>query len=732
MGPAQLERVPLQPLKPTAPDSTPPSELRLALVSAAALFLELLLIRWLGTEVRIFAYLQNTVLVVCFLGLGTGCFRPRRELPLLQVLLPLAALVALVCLPGLGGLTARISGLLDPVAEGFSWSSPGQRRAWGTDLGVVAGLLLTVLLLGLVFLCFLPLGRLLGGLLGEHPRPLRAYSINVAASLAGTWLMVALSALWLAPWVWLVTLGLLLSPFLARSPRARAVELACLVALALLPALQGAPAGALLTVWSPYQKLTFIRPPGAPEGVFLIEVNGTGYQTLLDLDPKRRAADPEDPRAPRGYGQYDLPMRLHPTSRRVLVVGSGAGNDVAGMLRQGAQDTTAVDIDPAIIDLGRRWHAERPYARAEVRVVVDDARAFFARTPERYDLISFGLLDSHTTPSLANTRLDHFVYTRESLVQARALLTEGGVLVLSFQPNHPFIAERLRATLTEAFGQPPLVFAQAPGPLGWGGVLYVCGDLSGVRARLEADPRLAAVVRGGALIPGEPTRSSTDDWPYLYLPGPTVPTLHALLAGLLALLFLASRRWLGAESGRWDRERIHFCALGAAFLLLEVVSITKASVALGSTWWVSAVVISGVLVMVLLANAWVATRPRASPHAAFTALLLACAGVWAFDLAWLTAFPFAARVALVGVITTGPLLFSGVVFARGFAGSAARPQALGANLLGALLGGVLQALSYQVGLRALLLLVGAFYLVAWLTAPRPGAERSLALTAPLP
>ena len=37
--------------------------LTLFLVSVLGLFLELLLIRWIGTEIRIFAYLQNTVLV---------------------------------------------------------------------------------------------------------------------------------------------------------------------------------------------------------------------------------------------------------------------------------------------------------------------------------------------------------------------------------------------------------------------------------------------------------------------------------------------------------------------------------------------------------------------------------------------------------------------------------------------------------------------------------------------
>ena len=64
----------------------------LFLVSVAALFLELLLIRWVGTEVRIFAYLQNTVLVVCFLGLGMGCFTCRRPVVLSAMLIPLAIL----------------------------------------------------------------------------------------------------------------------------------------------------------------------------------------------------------------------------------------------------------------------------------------------------------------------------------------------------------------------------------------------------------------------------------------------------------------------------------------------------------------------------------------------------------------------------------------------------------------------------------------------------------------
>jgi predicted membrane-bound spermidine synthase len=58
-----------------------------------------------------------------------------------------------------------------------------------------------------------------------------------------------------------------------------------------------------------------------------------------------------------------------------------------------------VEIDPAIVALGRARHPNRPYSSDKVRVSIDDARAFFRKDGGSYDLIWFGLLDSHTTPS---------------------------------------------------------------------------------------------------------------------------------------------------------------------------------------------------------------------------------------------------------------------------------------------------------------------------------------------
>jgi len=43
---------------------------RLALISGLSLFLELLMIRWITSEIAVFAYFKNFVLVACFLDLG--------------------------------------------------------------------------------------------------------------------------------------------------------------------------------------------------------------------------------------------------------------------------------------------------------------------------------------------------------------------------------------------------------------------------------------------------------------------------------------------------------------------------------------------------------------------------------------------------------------------------------------------------------------------------------------
>ena len=59
-----------------------------------------------------------------------------------------------------------------------------------------------------------------------------------------------------------------------------------------------------------------------------------------------------------------------------------------------------------------------------------------------------------------------------------------------------------------------------------------------------------------------------------------------------------------------------------------------------------------------------------------------------------------------------PMLFSGIVFVRSFAVAEDKSNALGANLIGALVGALLQSITFITGIKALLLVVAGFYLLS--------------------
>jgi spermidine synthase len=750
-----------EPIPPQVPADFLPRNptLALFLVSVLGLFLELLLIRWIGTEVRIFAYLQNTVLVVCFLGLGMGCLTCRKPFSLRDILLPLFLLTLLLTVPITRLTLGKISEMLSLLGDLVIWRPGVSTSPWQTAVYVGLGLGLTFFLMVLVWDVFVPIGRLMGRLMNDHPQPIRAYSVNVAGSLLGIWLFVGLSLLYQPPVTWCAVLAGLALFFLSKQASARRLEVGLLVGFVGLSWLAGQEKGALELVWSPYQKLAVeklepapadgsavaARVPGMVEltpglegiGEYIVWVNNVGYQVMIDLsDEQVRSDDRRYPPAMRGFSQYDLPSRLHPAPRKLLAVGAGSGNDAAGAVRNGVPDVVAVEIDPAILAMGKRYHPEHPYDLPAVRQVNDDARSFFATTTERFDVISFGLLDSHTTTAMTNARLDHYVYTIESLRQAKSLLNEGGILVLSFEVQKPYIADRMASALREVFAQEPLCFHIPLTGYGSGGVMFVAGDLEAARRQIAGEPRLAALIatwqeEDPVVLTGA-TPVVTDDWPYIYLQSRRIPVLYFFLAVLLVLLLVRGLRRLqtpGLLRG-WNTGHWHFFFLGAAFMLLEVQNISKASVVLGNTWWVNAVIISAILGLILLANWIAAAFPRLPLGPVYALLCASCVALYVTDISRFAFLPYAVKAVVVGGLVSLPMLFGGIVFIRSFVRVPGKDVALGANLLGALVGGLLQSVTFVVGIKALLLMVAALYVAALLTRPR--APASLPAEAPRP
>jgi len=706
------------------------------LISVLGLFLEMLLIRWIGTEIRIFAYLQNTVLVACFLGIGLGCFTCRKPIQLQHTLVPLAILLLLMSIPITRWAFSSTSEMLSVLGDFVIWYNVIMPNLAKTILSVVIGLTLTTILMILIVDIFVPIGRILGRMMDNHPNTIWAYSINIAGSLVGTWLFVLLSFLYQPPFTWFIVFGLLIFIFILWTKTKRKLNLLLLFAIIALSWFIGVAPNTIKLVWSPYQKLAVSEAQRINNVIdkYQILVNNSGYQILVNLSEAHTSANPDFyPPQMKGMSQYDLPLLFHPNAQSFLIVGAGSGNDAAAGVRHGVREITAVDIDPAIIEIGRQFHPEATYSSPSVTVVKDDARSFFATTTKKYDVISFGLLDSHTTTALTNARLDHYVYTIESIERAKALLADGGVLVLTFATQRDYIADRMAVQMEKVFGEEPMVIPIPKSEYGWGGHMFISGDLKTVRNQIAGNPRLGALIdqwqKDSPVLLSHNTKVTTDDWPYTYLESPSIPVLFYLLVVIMLLvLFVSARRWeAGNIAARWRRSHWHFFFLGAAFLLLEVQNVSKASVVLGNTWQVNAVIVSSVLIMALLANFIAYKFPKIPIRAAYTALISISLVLYFVDLAQFAFLPYSAKALIVGGLTTLPMLFSGVIFVRSFAGVEGKDEALGANMIGSLVGALLQSITFLFGIKALLLVVALLYFMSMLTLMLPQKAKQVVL-----
>jgi SAM-dependent methyltransferase len=707
---------------------------RIALLSVLIMFLEMLLIRWAGTELRVFAYLQNGILVAAFLGLGLGARNARQPARLLPSMLALTLVSAVISDPfdwQVGeGVTQGLAAFHDSVVW-FQATGAGWPTYVRTAL-VAFSLVMTLVLLAAVAYSFRPLGQWLGAWMDAHPRPIAAYTANILGSLFGIALFVTATVTLTPPLWWLgaAGVGLAICAIWAEDGRvARAVAVG--LALALPFWAWGTHLG---TLWSPYQKLNLLplkqrvangSEPSHEQCGEVLRVNNVSYMSMLNLERGQMAADPRlyPPNEIR-TSHYMLPHAIVGPRDRVLVVGAGAGNDVAAALENGARQVDAVEIDPAIVSVGRARHPNRPYSSDRVVLSIDDARAHFRKAEGPYDLIWFGLLDSHTNPSAySNVRLDHFVYTRESFEDMKSLLGPSGVVVLFFAPEADWISGRMVRLMTDAFGTSPLAakIETSTVCMGWGGLLLIGGPpeaLAPVRARTESDPELRSRLLDPSVYPAD-VAITTDDWPYLYLPGPRVPRYH-LLVGLACLAIgLALRRALFRPG---EPVNAPMLLLGMGFMLLEVVGVSRAALYFGTTWTVNAYIVGAIFAMILLANL-VASRTRVSltgwPAWGLVASVLALALV---PTAGLAALPLVPRILVAGGFLALPVFFSGLIFVTAWAATERKDLAFGSNLLGSLVGGVASMLSMAIGFRALMLVTLAVYLAALVLLARERAR----------
>lgn len=704
-------------------DASAKEKIRLiVLVTMVSLLLELVMIRWLASVFPVFSFFKNFTLLACFLGLGAGYAVSEKQPCAPALVLPmLASFVAVITLLryDVGANTDVFSAL--PMQEQTSISIWMDKLNWFSLFQHSVPL---YLLLGMSFvlcacICY-PVGQLCGKLLGTTDA-LKAYGLNLMGSIVGVLVLFVMSLFWLPPVIWFAAVGGVLLVFvLARDAKRLPLGVA---SFALLMAVLAWPVQVdIQRIYSPYQLL---EKMAKSDGLMNILSGGSYYQKVFNLSEANRGHEPEEDKYVRAY--YEFPFSFKKRPERVAIVGAGSGNDVAAALRMGAAHVDAIEIDPAIVFLGRSYHPEHPYDDPRVNVIVNDARNFFRTAQNQYDLIIYGVLDSHTALSHAsNLRVDSYVYTREGITEAFKLLKPDGVMSIAFALPNESLGFKLSHILSDipGAGKPLAVRVGYDSKTTTAFVTQKGHDIAMPDANAFAAYGFEDVSQQFAQ-PYPEASIPTDDWPFFYMITRTYPVSYMLALGMILLLSTMFVRKTIGWTGPVERSYLPFFFLGSGFMLVETKAITELGLHLGGTWFVIAATIVLVLVMAFLAN-WMVQRklvPRTS--LAFVGLLASLLlGYFSARNHDLIAFssPLVSLV-VACVVLTIPLFFSGFVFSTLIGKKGINiSTALAYNLMGALFGGLMEYNSMYFGFAFLYLLAMAFYGLAWVFSFEPAVS----------
>lgn len=685
----------------------------IAIVTFGILALELALIRWTSSQVRIFAYFNNMVLICAFLGMGAGVTLGQRKPWLANLALPTLLIISvpIALAPELG-----ITSMRFPDSFMSLWGGDAETRLGWRFFGTLSVFL--SLLSGIVA-TFVFCGTYLGALFSRL-RTLKAYGFDLLGSLMGVLGFSLLTLFGAGPGAWL---ALSVAPFifLLRT----SLSLACGILVVALSWYSGSTA-----IFSPYNRIDLDQAPDSKE--IVLSVNRDFHQFMHDLSDARLQSMDSSPELRQRESLiryiYDFPFKVGGGGKSAIVVGAGTGNDVQAALRNGFEKIISVDIDPVIIHLGQVMHPEKPYDSPKVVPVVDDARAFF----EYYDgppvdVVCYGLLDSHAMfSSMSSLRLDNYVYTVEGIRSAWKHVDKNGVLTVSFSVfAGPWIFDRLYWTIAEATGYAPIAMYHG---MHYGATFVVPRDPTTVN--------IAKFMKFGITYPSKPraeTITTSDNWPFLYLkpghfPFGYIAVLTCILIGAVGLVYFSYGR--SELSSGFD---LPLFLMGAAFLLLETRGVTSVSLLFGSTWIVNSAIFGGILLVILIANSMVDRFAIINVTPWFYLLFAATLFVALFNNIWLVQLPFYLRGMVGALVNALPIGIAGFIVPSLLNRAKSATAALGSNLLGSVVGGCLEYLSTVIGLRSLALMSLGLYVMAFLifkrrnSIPTAGAVKNQAV-----
>ena len=651
------------------PGVRPGDQIRLAFASFLMLFVELALIRWTAANNVFVSTATNFVLLASFLGIGLGFLNARSGRDFLRW-----APVAFALLVGFVLAFPVILASLNVGASPYKGLQGMGALPRPVSLGII--FVLTVAVMA-------GFGQAVSRLFFRF-KPLAAYRLDIAGSLAGIIVFSALSFLDLAPLAWGVIAAGGLVVLLGRGTKWWQWTAVAVVVLLL-----GMDSFAPHEQWSPYYKLS-VEKLGTKTPAVYVTANNVPYQAARSLAVLHEQ---------KKFYFYPYSHVTKASLKDELIIGAGTGNDVAVALSEGARHVDAVEIDPSLIKIGRELHPDHPYQNPRVTAHVADGREYLQDTSQHYNLILFALPDSLTAiAGQSSLRLEGYLLTEQSVAQARLHLAPGGTFSM-YNYYQPFLLARYATTIDQAFGHEPCV--EVGPPLGGRRLAVLTVRASG------PVPGCTTVYHGEAVAP------ATDDHPFPYLPGRSIPNIYLQI---LALILIASVVAVKVAGGSFRRMSgyLDLAFMGAAFLLLETKNIVQFALFFGSTWFVNSLVFGAVLLTVWLAIETASRVKLPPPIVLYIALLASLVLTWVVPQESLLGLPSVLRFLAAGSLAFAPIYLANLIFSQRFKDVATSTDAFAANLLGAIVGGALEYLALITGYRFLLIVTGILYAMAFI------------------
>lgn len=179
--------------------------------------------------------------------------------------------------------------------------------------------------------------------------------------------------------------------------------------------------------WSAFARVDLIQTSDPDQMDVFTDAGAGSFMLRFDGDLSKVSWLAQQP----GY----LPFASGPLDK-VLILGSGAGKDIVEALLAGSKDITAIEINPAMVDLTRRYSDYNGgiLDYPGVKTVVDDARNYVERSQDLYDLLYMNLVYAQAAQPASAALTESYSFTVEAF-QAywHRLASNGKIAIVSHQ-----------------------------------------------------------------------------------------------------------------------------------------------------------------------------------------------------------------------------------------------------------------------------------------------------------